>query len=785
MSEERRIGRYLVRGLLGEGAMGSVYRCYDPNLERMVAVKTMRAMSGQSPEDLREFKDRFFQEAKVSGRLNHPNIVAVYDSGLQERQPYLVMELVEGESLELYRRKLGPSDWTRASKTLEEVSVGLDYAHEEGVIHRDIKPGNIIVAKRGEKTRAKILDFGLARLKNAKLTQTGLFLGTPNYASPEQILSSRVDARSDVYSLGAVAYELITGGLPFESENIHSVLYQVANEPPTLDFHKFENLTDTEAMAAIFERIFHKDPEQRFQTAGDFLNALRPLLQEAAKRAGAKPKPKPAASKAAKDDVEAKPIRLARRQFRLAHAAGNVSSARYSLWELERLGAPVDEERVLYDGLMDERRQQRDSQRENIRQEMIERARKEFQLALSARNINSVRYCLRELERLQAEVAQEGEDLARLERELRESAAVKKREKRRRLEIEKARQAFNQSLERKDTPGCRRALDRLRAQGAPVETEVAAFADMETRDKREEAQRKSWIERTRSLFREALRQRQLDRCRRLLVELESLLKVDVSDEKQAYASLEENVKRQQDAERLKANLLAHTRDNFNRALADEKLETAQYYLKELGQLTEDLTAEEAAVAELKRTLDGREASRLKQSILAKLRGEFEQAARKGNLDNCRYYLRELKLMKEDVSREEAVLEELERRDREEDELRRRMIDQARDKFREGLDRGNASLCGHFLQVLRELGEDAGEEAEQLTALRKRRTRIEEPLSEEEQKRNVVAQFRFAFLRAFKAGRVAECQYFLDELGQLDASTEAETEAVALLIARQA
>ena len=227
-----KIGRYKVLGELGRGAMGIVYKAEDPNLDRIVALKTI--IIEDDAEGRKEYQKRFFLEAKAAGKLNHPNIVTAYDFGEEEGVAYLAMELVEGTDLRVRLKDgaaLTPID---AVDIAQQVAEGLGFAHERGIVHRDIKPGNIMLQPRGQ---AKIMDFGLARMRVADhKTSTGMVLGTPKYMSPEQVAGQPVDQRSDVFSLGIVLYEMLTGVRLFAGADTPQIMHNVVHvehEPPS------------------------------------------------------------------------------------------------------------------------------------------------------------------------------------------------------------------------------------------------------------------------------------------------------------------------------------------------------------------------------------------------------------------------------------------------------------------------------------------------------------------------------------------------------------------------
>src|SRR6478736_2339668 len=224
----QQLGRYELVSELGQGAMGVVYRAHDPVLDRIVAIKTINLTLPK--DELAEYEARFYQEARAAGGLNHPNIVTIYDIGKSDRVAYMAMELLEGEELRSILSSHEPLPISEALDIGAQVAEGLQYAHERQIIHRDIKPANIMVLTDG---LVKITDFGIARMRtNEVKTMTGMILGSPKYMSPEQVSGKRADVRSDIFSLGVVLYEMLTGTSPFVADNIHGLMYQTMNFNP-------------------------------------------------------------------------------------------------------------------------------------------------------------------------------------------------------------------------------------------------------------------------------------------------------------------------------------------------------------------------------------------------------------------------------------------------------------------------------------------------------------------------------------------------------------------------
>ena len=269
----KKIGRYKILGELGRGAMGVVYKAEDPNLDRTVALKTISL--DKDAEGRAEYQKRFMLEAKAAGKLNHANIVTTYDFGEVDGMAFLAMELLEGTDLRK-RVQRGPIPPLEAVEIGCQVAEGLAYAHQRGIVHRDVKPANIMLPERGP---AKIMDFGLARMRLADhKTSTGIVLGTPRYMSPEQISGQPVDHRSDIFSLGIVLWEMLTGKRLFSGTEIeqvsHSITY-VEHEPPTRVNPELPAMLDF-----VVARALKKDPAVRYQDADEMAADLHTCLAE-------------------------------------------------------------------------------------------------------------------------------------------------------------------------------------------------------------------------------------------------------------------------------------------------------------------------------------------------------------------------------------------------------------------------------------------------------------------------------------------------------------------------
>lgn len=265
------IGRYQVLKVLGAGAMGNVLLAEDPRIKRKVAIKVVRLESLRSQKDEEEYLVRFQREAEVSGLLNHPGIVTVYDVGEEEGVgPFMALEFVGGQSLDALIKGGAPIPLDQKFRIAAGVAEALDHAHRLGVIHRDVKPGNVMLTEDG---RPKLMDFGIAKREDAGLTQTGTFLGTPNYAAPEQIREGTVVPQSDQFSFAVMVFELLSGKLPFPGSSINTILYRIVNEPPMDPQPPVEGIVP-EVWHNLFLKALAKDPAQRFDSCCHFIQAL-------------------------------------------------------------------------------------------------------------------------------------------------------------------------------------------------------------------------------------------------------------------------------------------------------------------------------------------------------------------------------------------------------------------------------------------------------------------------------------------------------------------------------
>jgi len=263
------VGRYEIVSELGRGAMGVVYKATDPVLGRPVAIKTINMALER--DGIENYEARFYQEARAAGGLNHPNIVTIYDVGKIGDIAYMAMEFVEGVELRSLLSGGRPLPVAQAISITAQVAEGLTYAHERGIVHRDIKPPNIMVTPGGS---VKIADFGIARMRASEsLTQTGMMLGSPKYMSPEHVLGKRADQRGDIFSLGIILYEMLTGAAPFGGENVTALMYQIVNLAPPAP--SVRNPEVPELLDYVVAKMLAKLLEERYQSAAELASDLR------------------------------------------------------------------------------------------------------------------------------------------------------------------------------------------------------------------------------------------------------------------------------------------------------------------------------------------------------------------------------------------------------------------------------------------------------------------------------------------------------------------------------
>jgi serine/threonine protein kinase len=268
------LGRYQIQGVLGKGAMGTVYLGIDPAINRPLALKTIRLDFVSDPEELAELKERLHREGQAAGKLSHPNIVTIYDVGSEGSLQYIAMEYLQGQTLEDMIKKKTRFNYRIIAQMISQICSALQYAHDQGIVHRDVKPANIMVLSD---YRIKVMDFGIARVDSNSMTKTGIAMGTPNYISPEQLRGREIDRRADIFSLGVMMYELLLGKRPFKGENLTSLMYAILNhepEKPSSVRPQIPLLFDH-----IIAKALKKDPADRYQKAADVIVDLHDFVE--------------------------------------------------------------------------------------------------------------------------------------------------------------------------------------------------------------------------------------------------------------------------------------------------------------------------------------------------------------------------------------------------------------------------------------------------------------------------------------------------------------------------
>ncbi len=268
----RTLSRYELLEEIGRGNMGVVYRARDPVMDRIVAIKVIQIGFSIDEEKRRVFLERFHREAQIAGNLGHPHIIAVHDFGAGD-EPYIVMEYFPGVSLSALADR-GPVPLDEVEVIARQLAVALAYAHERGVVHRDIKPANVLY----HSGRIKLLDFGIAKLETSELTSTGEFMGTPSYMSPEIFSGGVADGRSDLFSLGVVLYQLLTGRKPFEGGSVSRTIYRVLHEEPAPPSSLRAGIPP--GWDRVTRKLLAKSPEARYGTAGELLLNLDRLSEK-------------------------------------------------------------------------------------------------------------------------------------------------------------------------------------------------------------------------------------------------------------------------------------------------------------------------------------------------------------------------------------------------------------------------------------------------------------------------------------------------------------------------
>ncbi len=271
------IGQYVIRERIGDGGMGAVYRAEQPSVGRDAAIKVLHPSLSSAPG----MTERFQQEARAASQLNHPHIVTIYNYGsMDDGTLFLAMEYLDGVSLQKLVAR-GPLPPERAVRIAAQIADSLDEAHRNGVVHRDLKPHNVMIVQRGQQEDfVKVLDFGIAKVQGVDMTSEGLLCGTPRYMSPEQLRGEKVDGRSDLYAVGVVLFEMLAGRTPFEADSILGFAHKHMNEPPPSLSEVARRQKVPKALEDLVQRLLAKDPADRPQSAGELSSALATAMEE-------------------------------------------------------------------------------------------------------------------------------------------------------------------------------------------------------------------------------------------------------------------------------------------------------------------------------------------------------------------------------------------------------------------------------------------------------------------------------------------------------------------------
>ncbi len=269
MQKIKKIGKYEILDTIGKGAMGVVYKAMDPDIDRVVAIKAIRFDTISEESECEEIMKRFIREAQSAGKLVHPNIVTIYDVVKSKNMTYIVMQYIEGHSLQNTISSGQKISKEEAVLFMTQICSALSYAHKKGIIHRDIKPANILIDKEG---KPYLVDFGIARIETSTITQTGRTVGTPSYMSPEQVMGEKVDKCSDIFSLGVLLYEILTGKRPFHGDSITTVIYKIIHEEPLTSPEIKKALP--KGFETIISKALSKDPKERYQTCDELKQDL-------------------------------------------------------------------------------------------------------------------------------------------------------------------------------------------------------------------------------------------------------------------------------------------------------------------------------------------------------------------------------------------------------------------------------------------------------------------------------------------------------------------------------
>ncbi len=628
---ESTIGRYQIEEVLGKGAMGKVYLAFDPVIERHVALKTIRVDRLDDLDEREDFVERFFREARICGKLRHPGAVTVHDMGSHEDTPYIVMELIRGHDLAQRLRNPLPISRGEALAVIDGMADTLDAAHELGIVHRDIKPQNVMLTQEG---RVKILDFGIAKLDGAELTQDGAFWGTPAYAAPEQISERHADHRADIYAFGVLVHKLLTGSEIYATDNIKKLFHLILNERPRLAPASPQLGLETAALHAILHKALAKDPAERYQRAGALRDDLIALFgMTRAQLAATIPGLASMAAQASGTGTQAEdwqgdgqqtedtlmtqrvvePVEPAaeraarmRRQFEQALSEGNLITARHLLRALERKQEPIDAERAA----LEQAQAKLDAAKRSVHERLIHHKRLAFNQQLEAGDEDAAQRLLDSLLELGASI----ED---------ERRALELHHEERNHQAEEERMRLNEALDSGRLGSAKVSLRRLRRLRMERSEDEARVADLEQRQMRVARGRMDEIAKVRDQFQDARRAGDPEDAEQALDALKALGVAASKEEAQLAELAAKWVVDHGDA-------LSHLHQDLEQAFASRDWNGASTLVRRMSLLGE----EDAATRQWQQRLD-KALQKQRRSAIRELERAFEQALEEGDTPHLR------------------------------------------------------------------------------------------------------------------------------------------------------
>ncbi|CAM2007859.1 serine/threonine protein kinase [Acanthopleuribacter pedis] len=618
--KQQKIGRYIIEGIQGEGAMGMVFRAFDPVIQRTVAIKRVSFKGIEKDEDRETYKENFFREARIAGSLHHPNIVTIHDIGEDGGSPFVVMEFIDGQVLADRLEADDPLTYAACATIIGQICHAINVAHERQIVHSDIKPQNVMLDKD---LSVRILDFGIAKLADTHGGQPGEFLGTPKYASPEQIRNQALDARSDIFSVGVLAHTLLTGESPFPGTSLDSILYKILNCPPDIQSLPPSLGVNDSRFRAIFEKVLFKHPDRRYQSAVQFADDLEDVLKDvdlSSTVISAKMNPE-----------REKAVQELREQLEAAIKGEDLDKATAAVEGLRAEEQDVHEEEKELAKLAS----MLDSKREAARQQQIKDFRKAFREHIAVMELEKAENCIARLKELSVAVKKEQTLLDQI--------------KEHQAQVLPHREAFERAMTERNPETASAALAELNALEAADEQDQARLNELEAALAEEHRQREHAITEHRSRFKEAIANRNPDQA---AAELQGLTQLQASseDERKALDDLNRIIAEESKARESQADIL---RALFSEEVARKDFSAAENTLKGLGDLGEDISNE---VRQLNMARRGAGGSELDAQVL-RFREAWDAAEATKNVDAGKAAVEQLHLLGEDVTAMNAALAE--------------------------------------------------------------------------------------------------------------------------------